>query len=261
MNRAQNKAVLTVSFGTSHADTREKNIDRIEADLARAFPEYAFYRAWTSGMIRRILRERDGVSVDSVAQAMRRMKDDGIREVLVQPTHVMDAIENEAMRREVEAARAAFDEVRIGEPLLVSAQDYHEAAQALTEEWAHLPREEALVLMGHGTEHPRNDVYTRLSGVLKEKGCRHIFLGTVEAQPGLEELLPLVRENAPEKIHLAPFMIVAGDHAKNDMSGGDDDSWASRFAKEGYQVECHLKGLGEYGGIRKIFVRHAREAK
>lgn len=261
MEEQQKKAMLVVSFGTSHADTREKNIDRIEKDICAAFPDYRFYRAWTSKMILKKLKNRDGIVIDTVKEAMERMAEDGIREVIVQPTHVMNGIENDQMTEDVRACEARFERIRIGAPLLTTEQDSRDAIAALAQEWGTVPEDEALVLMGHGTEHYANTVYAALDYMMKDLGYKNMFLGTVEAYPTLEALIRQVKKINPVKVHLSPFMIVAGDHAKNDMSGEAEDSWASCFLRAGFDVECHLKGLGEYPQIREIFVRHAREAK
>ena len=261
MEKQQTKAILVVSFGTSHADAREKNIDRIEEDISAAFPEYRIYRAWTSKMILKKLKIRDGIVIDTVREAMERMAADGIREVIVQPTHVINGIENDRMLADVRAYEEQFDTVRTGAPLLTTEQDSREAIAALGQEWNALPENEALVLMGHGTEHYANTVYAALDYMMKDMGYANMFLGTVEAYPTLEALIRQLKKAALKKVHLAPFLIVAGDHAKNDMAGGEEDSWASRFMQEGFVVECHLKGLGEYPHIREMFARHVREAK
>ena len=165
------------------------------------------------------------------------------------------------MLADVRAYEEQFDTVRTGAPLLTTEQDSREAIAALGQEWNALPENEALVLMGHGTEHYANTVYAALDYMMKDMGYANMFLGTVEAYPTLEALIRQLKKAALKKVHLAPFMIVAGDHAKNDMAGGEEDSWASRFMQEGFVVECHLKGLGEYPHIREMFARHVREAK
>lgn len=259
-NARKDRAILVVSFGTSYADAREKNIDRIEQELQDAFADRRLYRAWTSGRIIRKLETRDHIRIDSVPEAMARMAADGVRDVIVQPTHVINGIENDAMVRQLRTYEADFERLCIGAPLLTSERDSCEVIAALVGEWAQIPKEDALVLMGHGTEHYANAIYAALDYRMRDMGYRNRYLGTVEAYPTLETLLRQVQESAARKVHLAPFMIVAGDHARNDMSGASEDSWANRFRQAGYEVECHLKGLGEYAAIRRIFVRHAREA-
>ena len=234
------KAILAVSFGTSFHETREKTIDRIEADLAAAYPEYTLYRAWTSKMIITKLKKRDGIVIPTVAEAVEQMISDGVQELIVQPTHIINGIENDLMKEDVLARKEAFEKIAFGDPL---AED------------------EALVFMGHGTTHYANTVYAALDYTFKDLGYTRTFLGTVEAYPSMESLKKQLRALALKKVILAPFMVVAGDHANNDMSGEDEDSWKSQFEAEGYQVSCVLKGLGEYPSVRKIYVAHTEAAR
>jgi cobalamin biosynthesis Co2+ chelatase CbiK len=261
MTNLPTKAILVVSFGTSHKDTREKTIDRIEEDIRKACPDRILYRAWTSKMILKKLRTRDQLFIFNLKEAMDQMLLDGIRDVIVQPTHVINGIESEQLKEDVASYADDFDTIAFGAPLLTSDQDNREAIQAVMEEWQDLPQDEVLVLMGHGTTHRANEVYTALGDRIHEMGYSNVFLGTVEAYPSMEALLKQVREYAPKKVHLAPFMIVAGDHANHDMAGDDPASWRCQFEQAGFSVECHLKGLGEYEGIRKIFLRHVAECE
>lgn len=254
------KALLVVSFGTAYRETREKNIEKIEGELRDACSDRVFYRAWTSGMIIRKLRERDGEEIFTVPQAMEQMAADGIREILVQPTHVINGVENDLMKEDVLRYRDHFRSIVFGEPLLTSEQDDFEVVEAIGREYAFLEPDEALVLMGHGTSHYANAIYAAMDYTFKERGYGNIFLGTVEAYPSTEALLKLVGRYAPRKVILAPFMVVAGNHAESDMSGEQPESWRSLFEQAGYEVECRMKGLGEYPGIRRIYRRHAEAA-
>lgn len=258
MSDTTKKAVLAVSFGTSHNDTREVTIDAIEKDMQAAFPEYPLYRAWTSKMIINKVNKRDNVHIDTVKEAMERMRADGITDVLVQPTHVINGIENDIMKEEALSYREDFHSISFGDPLLTSEQDNREVIVAVAEEFSHLKEDEVLVLMGHGTTHYANSIYAALDYTFKDRGHKNIFLGTVEAYPSMDSIMKLVKEYAPSKVVLAPFMIVAGDHAKNDMAGDDPESWYSQFKEAGYEVEAVIKGLGEYPGIRKILVNHLK---
>lgn len=258
MSDTTKKAILAVSFGTSHNDTREVTIDAIEKDMQAAFPEYPLYRAWTSKMIINKVNKRDHVHIDTVKEAMEKMRADGITDVLVQPTHVINGIENDIMKEEALSYREDFHSISFGDPLLTSEQDNREVLEAVAEEFSWLKEDEVLVLMGHGTTHYANSIYAALDYAFKDKGHKNIFLGTVEAYPSMESIMKLVRKYAPSKVVLAPFMIVAGDHAKNDMAGDDPESWYSQFKEAGYEVEAVIKGLGEYLGIRKILVNHLK---
>lgn len=258
MSDTTKKAILAVSFGTSHNDTREVTIDAIEKDMQAAFPEYPLYRAWTSKMIINKVNKRDHVHIDTVKEAMEKMRADGITDVLVQPTHVINGIENDIMKEEALSYREDFHSISFGDPLLTSEQDNREVIGAVAEEFSHLKDDEVLVLMGHGTTHYANSIYAALDYTFKDRGHKNIFLGTVEAYPSMDSIMKLVKEYNPSKVVLAPFMIVAGDHAKNDMAGDDPESWYSQFKDAGYEVEAVIKGLGEYPGIRKILVNHLK---
>lgn len=258
VSKETKKAILAVSFGTSHNDTRKITIDAIEKDMQDAFPAYSLYRAWTSKMIIKKVNSRDGIHICTVKEAMEQMLQDGITDVLVQPTHVINGIENDLMKEDALAFQEQFHSISFGDPLLTSEQDNLAVIDAITSEFKHLNKDEVLVLMGHGTTHYANAIYAALDYTFKDKGYDNIFLGTVEAYPTMESLLKMVHAYQPKKVVLAPFMIVAGDHAKNDMASNEPDSWYSQFKAEGYDVEPVLKGLGEYPGIRKLFIEHLK---
>ena len=258
VSKETKKAILAVSFGTSHNDTRKITIDAIEQDMQAAFPDYALYRAWTSKMIIKKVNARDGVHICNVKEAMEKMLQDGFTDVLVQPTHVINGIENDLMKEDALAFQEQFHSISFGDPLLTSEQDNLAVIDAITSEFKTLTKDEVLVLMGHGTTHYANAIYAALDYTFKDKGYSNIFLGTVEAYPTMESLLKMVHAYQPKKVVLAPFMIVAGDHAKNDMASDEPDSWYSQFKAAGYDVEPVLKGLGEYTGIRKLFIEHLK---
>lgn len=258
VNTQTKKAILAVSFGTSHEDTRKITIDAIEDSMRDAFPDYPVYRAWTSKMIIRKLKNRDNIIVPTVREAMEQMISDGITDVLVQPTHVINGIENDLMKEDALSYRDSFHSISFGDPLLTTEEDSHKVIAAIAEEFSNITKKQALVFMGHGTTHFANSIYAALDYTFKDKGYHNFFLGTVEAYPSMESLKKMVKAYQPEEVVLAPFMIVAGDHAKNDMAGDDPESWYSQFKDEGYEVKAVLKGLGEYKGIRRLFIDHIR---
>ena len=259
MNQENHKAILVVSFGTSYEATRKVTIEAIEKDIANAYPDYKLYRAWTSKMILAKLKKRDNLHISNVKEAMEEMIADGITDVIIQPTHVINGIENELMKEDALSYRESFHSIRFGTPLLTSEEDNQTVINAIAEEFSYLSEEEVLVLMGHGTTHYSNAIYAALDYAFKDKGHPNIFLGTVEAYPSMQSLMKMIKAYAPKKVVLAPFMIVAGDHAKNDMAGDNPESWYSQFVQEGFQVETVLKGLGEYKGIRELFVKHVAD--
>ena len=191
---------------------------------------------------------------------MEQMLLDGIREVIVQPTHMLNGFENDTMKEEVLAFKDRFAAIVFGNPVLTDKSDCRAVIRAVAEEFSPLDKNTALVLMGHGTEHYANTVYAALDYRFKDTGHKNIFLGTVEAYPALDSLLRAADSFHPKKIMLAPFMIVAGDHAQNDLAGEDPDSWMNRLSSEGYEVTPVLKGLGEYPKVRQILVEHVQQA-
>ncbi len=256
----ENKAILVVSFGTSFNDTREKTIDVIEEDIRNAFPERKFYRAWTSKIITAKLKERDNTVIDMPEEALERMKAEGITDVLIQPTFIIPGLEYDYLKEKTTNFEKEFRSIKIGKPLLYSDEDVREAAEVIAEEFRDLDGE-ALVLMGHGVFNEKNGIYLELEKAINDTGRVKAFVGTVEAEPGLKSVLDKVKTSGVKKAVLAPLLIVSGDHATNDMAGDGDESWASAFKREGINVRCVLKGMGEYKGTREMIVRHAEEAE
>lgn len=255
------KAILAVSFGTTYHDTLKKTIAAIEADLAAAFPDREMRRAFTSGMIIRRLKERDGLAVDNVTEALERLEAEGFEDVVLQSTHVMNGDERDKMMAQAAPFASRFARFAIGAPLLTETEDYFAAARALLEQLPRQQADTALVYMGHGTEHYANAVYALLEYVLHDLGRRDIHIGTVEGYPGFDEVCRRLEENPQVKnVTLLPLMVVAGDHANNDLAGDEEDSWRSMLTERGYAVRCILEGLGENPALRAVFVRHAKEA-
>ncbi|MGN0151115.1 MAG: sirohydrochlorin cobaltochelatase [Wujia sp.] len=256
------KELLVVSFGTSYNDSRRLTIGAIENSLDEELGDtYSVRRGFTSQIIIDHVKDRDGVSIDNVREALDRAVDNGVKTLVVQPTHLMNGLEYDELVGEIANYADAFDCVSIGEPLLTSDEDFEAVLKAITEATAEYDDgETAICFMGHGTEAASNQVYTRLQEMLTDKGYNNYYIGTVEAEPSVDDVLAQVRAGSYKRVVLEPLMIVAGDHANNDMAGDEEDSWKSIFEAEGYEVECVLKGLGEMPAIRDIFVEHARAA-
>lgn len=261
------QAILVVSFGTTHPETREKTIDAIERTIQETFPDRQVYRAWTSSMVIRKLKERDGYQVDTVERAMERMAADGIRQVVVQPTFVSDGAEHERMKQAVRACAAEFERITFGAPLLAQEEDFARAAAGVLQHFGVLAPDTALVLVGHGTALASNQVYARLEQQFRSMGAGHVFVGTLEDGP--EPALWKQRRSRFKKAVLAPFLIVAGEHAKRDLAGGRasrdqtaprPDSWQSVLEAAGFAVECRMEGLGEYAAVRQLFAEHIKKA-
>lgn len=258
MNQTNKPGILVVSFGTCHPETRANTIDAIEARIAKDYPQAYVYRAWTSSIIRKKLSQITGEKIPSVPEAMETMRRDGITDLLIQPTLVMNGIENDRMKEEALKYRDHFCSVCFGKPLISSTDDMRQIVRTLGTAFC-LTNNEALVLMGHGSEHPSNAVYAALDYMFKEMGNSHIYVGTVEAYPSLPVILKQLKGSGITHIHLAPFMTVAGDHAANDMAGNRENSWANICKEAGYKITCHLKGLGEYPQIQELFSQHIKQ--
>ena len=255
------KAILAVSFGTTFPDTLEKNIAAIERDLAAAFPDRALRRAFTSGMVIRRLKEREGLAVDNVTEALERLRREGFDDVVIQATHVMNGDEYDKLRALAAPYEGAFSRLALGAPLLTSARDYQETAAAMLRRLPEKTPGQAVVLMGHGTAHHANAVYAALEYVFRDRGRGDVAIGTVEGYPEFGEICRRLEEmGGVRRVVCMPLMVVAGDHAKNDLAGDEPDSWRSMLEEKGYAVDCILEGLGENPAIRAVFVRHAGEA-
>lgn len=250
------RGILVVSFGTSHEDTRKRTIDAIEKEFSIKFPDYPIYRAYTSKMIIKKLKNL-GESIDNVIEALERMKAEGITEVFVQPTHIINGVENDLMIKDIQSRENLFTRIEVGTPLLHSIEDYKMLAHAVMEN-TEIEEDEILALMGHGSNHYANSAYPALAYVFKDLGYENVVLGTVEGYPAFEEMKKQLEASGKKKVVLQPLMIVAGDHAKNDMAGDEKDSWKTRLEKAGYEVMYKLQGLGELPQVQEIFISHLK---
>lgn len=253
--------LLAVSFGTSYNDTRAVTIDAVETALQNAYPEYQVRRAFTSQIVIDVLEDRDNLDIDNVTEAMDRLVADGVKDVVVQPTHVIPGFEYDDVMAEIASYEDKFDSLSVGAPLLSSDEDFDTMVTVLADETAAYNNEgTAVVFMGHGTEHEANASYATLQEKLHAAGMTNYFVGTVEGSPLVEDVLAQVDAGEYENVVLLPLMIVAGDHANNDMAGDEEGSWKDVFTKAGYSVECVLAGLGQYEGIQQMVVDHAAAA-
>ena len=255
------RAVLVVSFGTSYQETRDLTIGAVENAIQEPYPDYEVRRAFTSQIIIDKLKERDGLEIDNVTEALDRAVADGITELVVQPTHLMHGFEYMDLQDELDKYTDKFDKVVMGEPLLNSDDDFSRVADELAEDTAdYIDGKTAVVFMGHGTEADSNEIYAQMQGVFEEKDLADYYVGTVEAEPSLDDIIAAIDGKGYTRVVLEPMMVVAGDHANNDMAGDEDDSWKSILTKEGYEVECILEGLGQKVGVQRIYVEHVQDA-
>ena len=255
------KELLVVSFGTSFNDSRRLTIGAIEETLDQAFSDYDVRRGFTANIVIDHVQRRDGVKIDDIDEALKRAVDNGVKKLVIQPTHLMNGIEYDEIVSKVANYADAFEQVEISRPLLTSDDDFARVEAAIVD-WTkeYDDGETAIVFMGHGTEHASNEVYAKMQKKLTDDGYKNYFVGTVEAEPSLDDVRKLVKDGGYKRVVLEPLMVVAGDHANNDMAGDEEDSWKSAFTADGVEVVCLLRGLGENEAIRQIYVDHAKEA-
>lgn len=253
--------LLVLSFGTSFNDSRRLTIGAIEDQLEKSFPDYSVRRGFTANIVIDHVAKRDGEKIDDIDASLKRAVDNGVKNLVVQPTHLMNGLEYEELKGDIAQYSDAFDKIAIGQPLLSSDDDFSRVENAIVD-WTkdYDDGETAIVFMGHGTSADSNGVYQKMQDLLTKDGHTNYFVGTVEATPSLDDVMAAVKKGNYKRVVLEPMMVVAGDHANNDMAGDDKDSWKSQFEAAGYQVECLLRGLGENETIRQIYVEHAQAA-
>ena len=253
--------ILVVSFGTSYNDNRDLSIGGVEEAIQAAYPEWEVRRAFTAQTVIDILDERDAIDTDNVTEAMDKLVADGVKTVVIQPTHVMNGAEYDDVMAEIAPYADKFEGFAVGAPLLTSVEDYEAVTEALLAENEFAGSSDtAIVYMGHGTHHFANATYSQAQLVMQAAGYENVFVGTVEGFPTLENVMANVTAYGAEKVVLYPFMVVAGDHASNDMAGDEEDSWKTAFVNAGFEVECVLEGLGENADIQAIYVEHIQAA-
>lgn len=250
------KAILVVSFGTSYAETRAKTIDATEAAISAAYPDFEIRRAFTSKMIIKILKDRDGIQVDTPEEALKRLQADGFTEVHVQSLHIINGSEFHDTLKVCNRYRELFPVFSFGTALLNSPGDYQAVVGAFVNHCPALQEGEALVLMGHGSVHSANAAYPALDYTFKQMGHPHVHVGTVEGYPELSEVLEMIAPHGYKKVYLMPLMLVCGDHAINDMASDEEDSWKTQLTEKGYVAEPILMGMGEMPEIRQLFTAH-----
>lgn len=262
VEKKEDAAILVVSFGTSFNDSRDITIGAIEEAFEKEFPEYEIRRAFTSQIIIDVLKDRDDLAIDNVTEALERAVADGIKELYVQPTHLMNGLEYKDLVKELSAYADQFDKIILAEPLLMEDADFDGVVEAITEKTASYDDgKTAICFMGHGTEDEANAVYGRLQDALKTAGFENYYVGTVEGSPTLDDVVAELKKNdSYEDVVLLPLMVVAGDHANNDMAGDEEDSWKTVLTNAGYNVTCVIEGLGQIPAIQDMYTAHMEDA-
>lgn len=257
------KVILVISFGTSYNHTRKITIDVIEKEIQSAYPDYEIRKAFTSQVIIDKLNQRDGLKIDNIKEAMDKLVLEGIETVICQPTHIMHGYEYDKIIKSIKPYKNKIKNIHIGRPLLSSSKDYEKVVNAIIKENIMIKKEDILLLIGHGTEHFADSSYAALDYRFKIMGYENIFLGTIEGYPDKDTVLNHLAKTytaSSKMVYLAPFMIVAGDHANNDIFGNQKNTWKTEIEKSGFPVHSIKKGLGEYPFIRKILIEHTQES-
>ena len=275
--------LLVVSFGTSFNDSRAKDIKGVEDALQAAYPDWSVRRAFTAQIIINHVQARDGETIDNMQQAMDRAVANGVKNLVVQPTHLMHGAEYDEMMEMIDDYRDKFESVAVAEPLLgevgadatVINEDKEAVAKAVTAEAvatagydsveAAAKDGTAFVFMGHGTSHTAKVSYSQMQTAMQTLGYDNVFIGTVEGEPestSCENVIEAVKAAGYTKVVLRPLMVVAGDHANNDMAGADEDSWLSQFEASGAfdSVDCQIAGLGGVADVQQLYVAHTKAA-
>ena len=275
--------ILVVSFGTSFNDSRAKDIGGIEKALQAAYPDWSVRRAFTAQIIINHVQARDDEKIDNMDQALQRAVDNGVKNLVVQPTHLMHGAEYDELTEAVESYKDKFESVKIAEPLLgeVGAdktainEDKAAVAEAITAEAVKTAGFDSLdaakedgtafVFMGHGTSHTAKISYSQMQAQMEQLGYDNVFIGTVEGEPedtSCEAVIGKLKDAGYKKVILRPLMVVAGDHANNDMAGDDDDSWKSQFEASGAfdSIDTQIAGLGGIDAIQQLYVAHTQAA-
>ena len=275
--------LLVVSFGTSFNDSRVKDIKGIEDALQAAYPDWSVRRAFTAQIIVNHVQARDGEKIDNMQQAMDRAVANGVKNLVVQPTHLMHGAEYDEMMEMIDEYRDKFESVAVAEPLLgevgadaaVINEDKEAVAKAVTAEAvatagydsveAAAKDGTAFVFMGHGTSHTAKVSYSQMQTAMQTLGYDNVFIGTVEGEPestSCENVIEAVKAAGYTKVVLRPLMVVAGDHANNDMAGADEDSWLSQFEASGAfdSVDCQIAGLGGVADVQQLYIAHTKAA-
>jgi sirohydrochlorin cobaltochelatase len=254
------RALVVVSFGTS-VDIAFVAISNVEDKLKAAFPDYDFFRSFTSKMIIRKLARTKNITINSPEEVFEKLVAEGYDEVICQPTHIIPGLEYEKMLDMILPYKDDFKSFRVGRPLLTTDVDYVNVAHILMKQVKQpVPADEAFLMMGHGTTHSVDSTYCMMEHVLRDLNYDNTFVGTVEGFPDIHYVLKRFARKKTRKVTMMPMLIVAGDHARNDLAGEGEDSWKSILEREGYETEVIMKGLGEIDDIAEVFADHAREA-
>lgn len=257
----KDKAILVVSFGTTNKAIRKKTIDLIELKIQNIFPHYKIYRAFTSKVIIEKIKTTENIKINTVSEAIKKIISDGITNLIVQPTHIINGIENNNMINDIKMHINSFHSIKIGDPLLSSQKDCINIINIIKKQLFFTNFNEGIILMGHGTSHYCDKTYTHFNNIIKSKGYQNIYVATMKGSLKLSDVITDLKNKSIKKVHLVPIMFHCGKHIICDMNGSKDSSWKNILKRNGFDVNCILKGLSEYPEIQDLLVDHITKAK
>lgn len=249
------KAILAVSYGTAYTDPLKNSIEATENTFREAFPAVPVFRAFTGKRILEMLRNK-GIALDSTEEALTGLAEAQYDEVFIQPTHIINGHEYEKVCAAADLYRNVFSSIRVGAPLLNSDSDMETICHFFAKTYCN--GTDALVLMGHGSDHYANKLYCDFAGLCRRLRYTNMFIATLDAKPDIDDIIPELKAAGYRNITITPLLFVAGGHACKDMAGNEPDSWKSRLEAEGFTVTAIVKGLGEYTEIRELYAAHLR---
>ncbi len=242
------RGILLVHFGTSRKKARENSLETINRRIEKEFKEFHIREAYTSRMIIKKIFKEEGVRKLTPNEAIKKMKEEGFTHIIIQATHIINGIESDCMKEEVEKYKLEFEEIKIGSALLTKTKDYMEVADLFNREYSDRP----IVLIGHGTDHHAASAYGMLQYAIQKKGYKHIFVGTVEGYPGLEDVIEDLKINEIKEVTLVPLMVVAGVHAEEDIAG----DWKEALEEKEIAAAVSMVGMGERREVQDLFIEH-----
>ncbi len=252
------RAILVVSFGTTYDDTRKLTIEAVENRIKSEYDGYEVRRAFTSKFVIKVLKDRDGIFVDTPEEALEKLYTEGYEAAFIQPLHLLSGSEYNKLRCTVEEFKRKnlFQEIKLGNPILYKYEDYKLLVEVIKDI---VEGKNAVVFMGHGSYSYSNTCYAELQTLLWNMGYKNVFIGTMEGEPSIADVIKWIKENEIKEVMLAPFMLMSGGHAKNDMCGEQETSWKNIIEKQGVKVDVYLHGLGELPKFQEIYLKHLEE--
>lgn len=260
MTPPKKQAILIISFGTSIKEAKEKSLDSFEKRIRQTYPLWEVRHAFTSKVIIYRLKMQDGIAIDTIEEALNRLKSEGFTHILIQPTYIINGIEHHHMQKMLLLYQKNFVSMKIGTPLLSSSCDLKTVISGLMENYPDLPEDVGVLFLGHGTSCSSNTIYSKFEDIARQMGYSKLYTGTIKMSSDMDSVLLQIRQSGCKKILLHPLLFLAGYHTRNEIAGSAPSSWKSRLNVCGIETVCICKGLGEYPCIQQLFLKHMASA-